>query len=333
MDRTQVLERLEPMTQLKGRVVEGDFKISYSQPDGTFAVRPGKSCKTQLVEPSSIESLLRFAGVGADLSKRLTMTSLGNVVDESIRAREQGAFSILSRDNTVVDIGPASEFKTIAPERVLKKIEAGIREDVQYHNVLMLPNHTVRIETLGVQERAVAVDDLVRAGTMTQFSPLGTTLPMVQAFNMRLVCTNGAVATEVMKEFKYARGGGAGEGDDIWQFFQKANREAYRAIDKVVERYQQLMAEEVPDDERAAIINALLKQMRAPKEVVAAVQARALTTPPQNSWDVFNLATWASSHVLEEPVRIATAQRAIANWSSEDSHARICPTCNHSAGH
>lgn len=192
--------------------------------------------------------------------------------------------------------------------------------------VLKLPNHTVQVQTLGVEERAVAVGDIVRAGTLTQWSPIGVTAPLVQAFDVRLVCTNGMTHTDVLQEFSFS--GGNGEGDNLWQFFRRASRQAYQAIGPITERYQELMAEEVPVEERAAIINALLKSMRATKEVTDAVNARAIAEPPLNSWDVLNLGTWATTHVMDEPAHIIRGQRALTEWTNEESHMRLCPVCN-----
>lgn len=324
MDMAQVLEKVEPLTKLKGEVIEGDFKVLWSADDGAVELRPGRGKRAIPFNPDSLERLFNHANINKNLRERISTQTLMQAVSESLaNAQQDKGLSILTRDGMIEDIGPGQEFRSIPPERVLRKITKGLGGEVDFSRVLTLPNHTIRVETLGMEQKAVVENDIIRAGTMTQFSPLGITIPAVQSFNLRQWCLNGATTMDIVRDFQYG-----GEGDDIWQFFQRANREAYRSIGPVIERYQQLMQEEVTPEDRAAVVNALLKQMKASTETVAAVQARALETPPQNSYDVLQLATWATSHVIADPVRIVRAQNAIATWTNEETHARTCPTCN-----
>lgn len=327
MDKNQVLEQLEGLTKIRTKVIEGDFRVVHSPGDGTLAFRATPRAKPLLVEPESVGNVFRHAGVTDQLSQRLSSATLATVVQESLRSRDDGRFSVLTRDNQIIDLGPPGEYQSVAPERVLTNIEKGMKDAVEYHKILNLPHHTVQLQTIGLEERAVAVDDIVRAGVLVQFSPIGVTAPSIQAFNMRLVCTNGMTTTEVMREFTFGRGGDGG-GEDIWKWFRASSREAYRSLDAVVDRYRQLMAEEISAEDRATIINALLASMRANRVTVEAVRAEALRNPPQNSYDVMNLGSWATSHVMEDPAHVVRGQRSLAAFVSEESHARLCPTCN-----
>ncbi len=328
MDKTAVLEQIGDLGNLKARVINGDFRVKHSQAEGTFSIKPSPHGKPLMVLPSGVESVLRFAGIGDKLSGRLSSSTLAGVVEESLKGMKDGAFSALTDNGNIIDLAPARDYRTVDSERVLDNIARGIKDDVEFNRVLKLPNHTVQVQTLGVEERAVAVDDIVRAGTLTQWSPIGVTAPLVQAFDVRLVCTNGMTHMDVLEEFAFVGSGGGGEGDNIWQWFRQASRRAYQAIGPVTERYQQLMAEEVTAEDRAAVINALLKSMRANKEVTDAVNARALEAPPTNSWEVLNLGTWATTHAMVEPAHILRGQRALTEYVNEDTHSRTCPTCN-----
>lgn len=328
MDKTAVLEQIGDLGKLKARVIDGDFRVRHSQAEGTFSIKPTPRGNPLMVLPSAVGSVLSFAGISDKLSGRLSSSTLAGVVEESLKGGKDGAFSALTDNGNIIDLAPARDYRTVDSERVLDNIAKGIKDDVEYHSVLKLPNHTVQVQTLGVEERAVAVNDIVRAGTLTQWSPIGVTAPLVQAFDVRLVCTNGMTHMDVLQEFSFGGSGGAGEGDNLWQWFRQASRRAYQAIGPITERYQQLMAEEVPAEDRAAIINALLKSMRASKEVIDAVNARALEAPPNNSWEVLNLGTWATTHVMEEPAHILRGQKALTDWTVEETHMRTCPTCN-----
>lgn len=59
-----------------------------------------------------------------------------------------------------------------------------------------------------------------------------------------------------------------------------------------------------------------------------AVRAMAVDNPPNTSYDLMNLLTHATSHLIEDPKRVAIAQKAVASYTSENEHARVCPVCH-----
>ncbi len=141
---------------------------------------------------------------------------------------------------------------------------------------------------------------------------------------LRLACTNGAISNTVVREFSYS----GGEGDDIWQWFRHSIKEAYRGFTRIVKGYEALAAEEVAPADRPLYLENLLKQAGVRGVMAEAVRARALEEPPRTAYDMMNLLTWASSHLLEEPRQIIRAQAAAAHFSEETTHARSCPVCH-----
>ena len=91
---------------------------------------------------------------------------------------------------------------------------------------------------------------------MVQFSHLGATDPLIQAYTQRLVCTNGMVSNQVMASFT----GGGGEGDNVWQWFRRSVSAAYRALGPIVERYQEMVREGISPEERAQVLEGLLER-------------------------------------------------------------------------
>ncbi|MFQ5811424.1 MAG: hypothetical protein ACE5JM_17540, partial [Armatimonadota bacterium] len=239
MNRDEVLEQLAPLAGTQVRTGNGGGRVLVDSGGGGFALRPSHRARSLELAPQGVAGLLNYTGVSDTLAKRLTPATLAQVATESLHARSgNGEYTVLTQEGQVVDFAQPGRFREIRPDRVVGNIERGIPDEVEFNRVLTLPHHTVRIETMGTQERAVRVGDLVRAGTMTQFSPLGLTEAVVQAYNVRLVCTNGMTTTDVVREFRMTGGrGGPGEGDDIWQFFRRSNRDAYRAFGQVVDRY------------------------------------------------------------------------------------------------
>jgi len=167
----------------------------------------------------------------------------------------------------------------------------------------------------------------VQAGVKIDFAPMGTVDPRVQSYAMVLACTNGVTSNTILADFT---GGGGGEGDDIWQFFRQSIRGAYGAFGQVVEGWRVLRKERIPAGDRASMLEALIRASKMPREAAEAVRAMAIQRPPANAWEMQNLITFASSHLLEEPQHIERAQKVAADFADEERHARTCPLCHRS---
>jgi hypothetical protein len=153
------------------------------------------------------------------------------------------------------------------------------------------------------------------------FSPVNTIKPLVQSYVLRLACTNGATSKTVLAEFT------GGEGDDVWQWFRQSVRAAYQSLGAVINRYREMIQERIPADQRAAMLEELLRQAGITGKEAEAVRAQAIQDPPRNTYDMMNLITWASSHIIQSPERIQRALKASATFTSESQHATICPLC------
>ena len=105
-------------------------------------------------------------------------------------------------------------------------------------------------------------------------------------------------------------------------------RDAYGSLDGIVGRYRQMIDEHIDPEDRAMILQAMLREAAITGEDAEAVRALALQTPPENSYDMMNLITFATSHLIEIPHRVRRAQLAVASYAHETSHARICPVCH-----
>ena len=229
------------------------------------------------------------------------------------------------KDGAVTAVTKRGEYRTINPSRALQAVERGI-PGVEFHRVLLLDNLVASLEVVGDRRQAVARGDLIQAGAQVTFSPIGTVNPMVQSYVLRLACTNGMTSNSILREFSF--GGGGGEGDDIWQWFRRSVRSAYNALDGIVARYRQMMDEQVPSDQRAQLLEAMIRAAKISGKDAETVRAMAIDNPPENSYQMMNLITYASSHVIERPQRVRQAQLAVADYTHAQEHARICPVCH-----
>ncbi|MFH1485748.1 MAG: hypothetical protein ABIH46_06735, partial [Chloroflexota bacterium] len=180
------------------------------------------------------------------------------------------------------------------------------------------------LEIVGTERQAVRRGDMVRAGAMVTFSPINTVMPAVQSYVVRLVCTNGMTSRTVLANYA----GGGGEGDDVWQWFRQSVHAAYQSLAEVVNRYREMSQERIPPEHRATMLEELIRQASITGKEAEAIRAQAIQAPPHNSYDMMNLITWATSHVVRSPARRQRALDASAAFASQSEHARRCPLCH-----
>ena len=224
----------------------------------------------------------------------------------------------------VTELVPYGKKSAVSPERLLNLIEKIVPVQ-NYNRVDLLPNRVASLEIVGEKTQPVARGELVRAGVKVNFSPMGIIDPLVQSYALVLACTNGATSNNILAEFNHG-GGGGDEGDDMWQFFRQSIRSAYKSFEQVVEGYKKLRAEDISPQDRAQMLETLLRQAHIGGKVGEAVRAMAIERPPRNAWEMQNLITYASSHLLEA-APAQRAQQVAADFADEEKHHLSCPLC------
>jgi len=89
-----------------------------------------------------------------------------------------------------------------------------------------------------------------------------------------------------------------------------------------------MIKERIPADQRASMLEALLRQAGITGRDAEVVRAQAIEQPPRNTYELLNLVTWASSHIISEPKNIQRALNATATFTDETEHASVCPLCH-----
>ena len=320
MNRTEVLEQMAPLTDLRVREVEHTPRTRVMVTPEAVLIRPTQSGRFLPMAVEGIRDMAKFSGFPQDLAMELSPDTFGRVATELLARK--GRYSLLLRQDMVVGFARAGLYRPLDPERVLRTVEQGIGE-TDFQRVHVAPDRSVSVEVIGQNEGAVTKGDLVRGGAMVAWSPIGVVDPLVQSYVVRLVCTNGATSTDMVSQYHYG-----GDGDDVWQWFRESARNAYRSMNKVIDRWRQMRAVPIPAADRAMVLEAMLKKAGIRTEVAEAVRARALAEPPRTPYDIMNLITWASSHLLEAPAEVRRAQQAAASFAEETEHRRICPVCH-----
>lgn len=330
------MEKLEPLSRARVRTVDHSPRGRVAiQPD-VIVINPGdrKHALTIPQQSPAHRSLREFAGVPAGMEKSLSPDTMGRVLNDVLGKTQR--YQVMIEGDNVVSFNKYEESGINAPpERVLRAVMAGIRGQVDFNRVL-IEGYKVTLEVVGTNETPVQRGDLVRGGAMVEFSPIGIVRPSVQAFVIRLECTNGMTSNHALHVYNYHNGGGGGDsggnagGGDIWNWMRDSTKDAYKAVRQVAASYRKMIGESIAPRDRAMVLNNLIKQAQLGTQEAAAVQAMAVENPPQNSYDMMNLISWATSHVVENPRRIRRAQQVVANFTDETEHARVCPVCRNS---
>lgn len=326
MDREAVLEKLEPISKTVVRTMERNSRVKVTVTPEMVTLRPGGGQRIMEVTSDGVKSLANFCGLPWNLAARIQPDTFGTVATELLG--QANRYALLVKGEAIVGVTKPAKYLGLDPTRVLRALEGGIK-GLTYHRVLVLDDSTVSIEMVGERREPVVSGDLIQAGAQITFSPLGTIKPTVQGYALRCLCTNGMSSNIVLNTFSFS-GGGDG-GGDIWNWLKKSSRAAYGSINRIVVQYRKMMDEEVPPKQRALLLEALLKEARIVGNDAAAIRASAIENPPRTSYDLMNLVSNATSHLLEEPRGIRRAQEAVAAYSNSTEHSRTCPVCHHTS--
>ena len=326
MKRVEVLERVGPLVEGEVRNVRESDGARVIAGADIVSLRPRRGARAIEMSPEGVRNLVHFAGLPLKIARELSHNTFSQLLSELMAGT--GKYSLIVNDDRVVNVIPYGAQTMVNPERLLDTIEKTIPVR-DYHRLTILDKQPiVSLEIAGEKTQPVVRGDLVRAGVKVDFSPMGIITPVVQSYAVVLNCTNGATSNVVLSEFRGGRGGGGGEGDDIWQWFRSSVKRAYGSFDQVVGQWKKLQSENIPPADRARMLSALLQKAQITGEIAEAVMAMAVEHPPRNAWDMHNLITYASSHLLTAPRQVDRTQRAAARFADEAMHARSCPLCH-----
>jgi hypothetical protein len=315
LNRVEVLEKMEPVLNTQVRDVDHNPRTRVAVTPEVITFRPGGGQHTLEVTETGAHSLANFVGLPWPIAAKLHPATFGSVATDLLEAKRQ--YSLVLKDQRVTAVVRRGHYHPVNPERALRAIEAGV-PGIEFHQLMILEDLVVSIDVVGENREPVAAGDLVQAGANIAFSPMGTVDPSIRSFVLRL-------------EFHWGGGGDPGGNagsDNIWQWFRRSSRDAYNALNHIVQRYREMSGEEIPQGQRAAMLESLLRQARISGEAAIGVRAMAIENPPQNSYDMMNLISYASSHLLEAPKQVERARQTVTNYISEDTHARVCPVCH-----
>jgi hypothetical protein len=322
LTRDEVMERINPLMNLNVReVTHGPRTRVIVRPEGVI-FRPGGGGHTMEMSEDGVRSMAKYVGIPDNLAGRLNPATFGTVATELLERKDR--YSVLTNQGQIVSFHRPGQYRATNPERVLGILESVLGEGTIYSRAMVIRDTAIYVEAAAASETPVIRGDLVQAGTAITFSPIGVINPTVQSFILRCMCTNGWADYDAGGNFSYKYG----EGDSVWQFFRRSVRKAYRSIDGILAQWRNMIENQIPPEQRAHILEGLLKEAGITGQVAEALRAMAIETPPENMYDAMNFLTYASTHLLEDPREVQKAQKAASRFVREANPTKVCPLCH-----
>lgn len=297
---------------------------------GAMAFRPAKGTQLRTITKEAYSTLADTLGFPVSYLKDLTPKTCCDLLSELGSKREK-YYTIMNQEGQIVGFTKPNKAGTpVNIDRALTVIERVI-PDTNYNRVLFPDQGTVELEVIGPSQDAVVKDDIVQAGALVRFSPIGINIPVVQSFAVRQWCMNGCTTHDSLAEYKFNGGGGGDSGGngggDIYRWMRDATKEAYKSLPAIMAIWRELLSKGIDPHQRGPFLEALLKEAGITGANAVAVRDYALQHPPANEYDMYHMVTWAASHVLKEPKAISRARKASEAFASADAHRAVCPLC------
>jgi len=272
----------------------------------------------------TVTQLVDYLRIPAHIRDGITMETLEVIMQELLP--QSAPFTIIYRGKKAEQITrEEAKYHRVVPERLIAVIDEKIPEAAVQR--IVVGEDWAKLEVVSeCNDAPVVVGDVVRAGVMVNFSPIGTVKPTVQSYVMRLVCLNGMSTLHSYDQYgaKYK-----GDGDESFtNWLGDRVVHAYGEFAHVVESCKKLQGTKILEENRALMLAGLLKQASLGKDIDEMIKADAIEDPPENEWDLVNLLTRATSHHVTDPLDIGWGMWIASKFASEDHHMKMCPACH-----
>ena len=168
MNREEVLQALEPALNLKVRAVDHAPGVRVTATAERVAIRPSQSGRWVEFSDEGVKSLAGFINLGWPVAQHLSPDTFGRVATELIQKAPQ--FGLVVRDDVIQSVVKGGSHMVDA-DRALATIERAV-PGIDFHRAIV-DGTKVELEVVGEQETPVVKGDLIKAGAMVRFSPVG----------------------------------------------------------------------------------------------------------------------------------------------------------------
>lgn len=348
----QVRETVGAAKTQRAVVIDDPARVKFGIENDTPMVSLGGRKGTFPLSKDGASALFKHIGFSTALGERLEHEPklAQNVVTTALRAKP---FAAITMDDSIVAFDQANHVHgAVDPDKVITTAADAAGDGAWWDRAVFLDPTKVELHLVTQKiEREIEpfrglgntdthvksmaglhVGDVVKAGATIMFSPSGIVAPEVTSYVHRIVCGNGSIHSYGGMRFEFSDGDGAGDRRRILPWIKWSVAGAFAAINPIVEDYKRLLAQPIPEEQRAEILAAAARDARMNADEVKAFTAAALREPPTNMWQVFNLITWVGTHAARNPLRLRTIMARAGHIAQQSEHGRVCPLCNHAHG-
>ncbi len=162
MDRTAVLEKLQPMTNISARQVEHNTRTRVLVMPEQVVIRPGGGGHTIPLSQDGVKAMADFVDLPKKVCDRLSPDTFGRVTTELLGRKER--YNLIMAEGEVQGFADYRGIKSMPVERVLSTIERVIPNPDYYRVSTLENNRTAALEIVGAKQETVRRGDTCRAG-------------------------------------------------------------------------------------------------------------------------------------------------------------------------
>ena len=343
LETEDVLERLSMPDGIDAKVVRIDARRAKVEAhvDGgiNFRLSGNKGDSFIIDTNTALESVAKLSNVPISVLKNFPDKMTTPLLSHAIKGME-GLAVVADDNNRIIQVEAQTKMKPIMPvEQVVENLfmqwpelkfqDAQMGKGYQGEILAITNDGERKLEELlapGLHEFLPEGGDPFRSGVRISHNPIGFGEPLIEPYLLRLVCRNGAIHAEYLHN---QWGTGYGEGDEVWQWFREGLQASNVAIDGIMQNYADMVGQEVPANERSAVVEGYLRNARLPNDEARAIRDMAINEPPRTMYDLFNMATANATHNGNNTLdgMIHRQRNAAKQAGTPDAHARYCPTC------
>ena len=242
MDRVEALKAIEGLTNLKTKVITHNPRTAIRVEPDVVWLRPGAGGHAMELMPDGTKALAKFANIPESYGKVLAPLMFGQLATALLE--HKGSYTVtLNADGKIISFDKPTRLPYLDPEKVFKSLEKDVPGGRFRGVKLMDDNLSALVDVVGERTSEVQKGYLAGAGATVIFSPINIKVPSVESFCDCYWCGNGATSRIELAEFAFTGGDGGGAAE-FWPWFNSSVKRAYRAFDKVMNTWRQLMEQQ-----------------------------------------------------------------------------------------
>jgi len=252
---------------------------------------------------------------------KLSVKTMQYVVDDLLLQTKP--FFITMKNGKPIDIVVGSPAMAVNPNKALSLIKE-IAPEFLITRIRVASGDYCSVEiAIPSIEGEVRKGDILYGGAMINFSPIGSIAPAVQSYTVRLACTNGMTSQQFYG--KWSKAGGNGDFDD---WLRSSINESKIQFNVILDGYKKLVGEVIEPDDVEAVFAQMAKFVGFTKQDLVQVKMLLLKDPPKNMWEMTNLFSYATTHLLTDPSAIGDIMWNTSRITTPEYHAKVCPQCH-----